>query len=197
MQPPKLIGRDVPDVEGGIEQRLSLNSRALGYIEKVRRVAVRFPCEAFCNIAHGRHRRPAKLIFQTKISLQRTLRARLVDFTYKLPCLLPSLNIFKSLYRRHSRPSVLRLQTARLMTERLGRDSNDFEISFEFPIRDGALELADLPVAGANVVVNELVSEQLPGRRTLLELLGRFLESPWERGSVALVSIPTARLGRR
>ena len=37
------------------------------------------------------------------------------------------------------------------MTERLGTDSNNFEISFELPIRDGALELADLPVAAANL----------------------------------------------
>src|SRR4051794_18398400 len=67
---------------------------------------------------------------------------------------------------------------------------DDLEVALELPPGHGLLELPALPVAGADVVVDELLAEELSRLLRLRELLRRRAERAGEGLRLRVVAVP-------
>jgi len=98
MQLVELGFSNVPNVKGDIKLRANLGAGALGDDKKLVKFGTGTTVEPLCDIRHDRNSRTLNLITKTEIPSKSALSSNPVNVCSQLPSLLPSNQIFKSLY---------------------------------------------------------------------------------------------------
>src|SRR6266851_3400417 len=107
---------------------------------------------------------------------------------------LPAPARFSSAGSSRMAPRPWTIRVGKDMTEGIGLSSDDLEVPLQLPLRHRGLELAAFPVAGAHVVVDEGLAQELADLLAARERLGGGAQRRRERLRLRVVAVPH-RLG--